>query len=368
MMFRCERAMLAVLAIVVMSVGQAVAYTVDGPRRPKPWEMTAVYELEDYLKKLSSDASIRVDGAEACFHVGDTEFTRKQGLSSASFEDEQWTVKCFGSDVVLVGGGTRGTLYAVYHFLEDVCGVRWWSDDDEDVPQAGKLELKTFDMKGRPFFRCRQIYHKGRMNWRTAARCRLNGNGDYAIPVEWGAEWGNANGNGAGERPASNVVVDVVKSMGFPIPGEYLVADKLRTCAERGESGVTIEQDSPDRSDMYELKFYIARKMLEDPFLKTDDLLHEFYLQYYGPAAGKIRWAREHLRQIFDERANTASDASPTGRTGWLTAEDLSIMARLFDEADAAARGNPKLEHRVNRARMGLDRARSVLDRSVQSS
>ena len=350
------------------TAAQVVAYTVDGPRRPKPWEMTAVYELEDYLKKLSSDASICIGGVEARFHVGDTEFARTQGLTSASLEDEQWAVKCFGSDVVLVGGGTRGTLYAVYHFLEDVCGVRWWNDDDEDVPQAGKLDLKPFDMKGRPFFRCRQIYHKGRMNWRTAARCRLNGNGDYAIPIEWGAEWGNANGKDSDVQSASNMVIAVVKSMGFLIPGEYMVADKLRTCAERGEKDITIEQDSPVRSDMYELKFYIARKTLEDPFLKTEDLLREFYSRYYGPVAGKIRRAREHLRQTFDERANTASEASPAGRTGWLTAEDLSIMARLFDEAEAAARGNPKLEHRVKRVRMSLDRARNVLDRSVQSS
>ena len=360
--------MLAALAIIAMPAGKAIAYTVDGPRRPKPWEITAVYELEDYLKKLSSGASIRVGGAEACFHVGDTEFTRKQGLASASFEDEQWTVKCFGSDVVLVGGGTRGTLYAVYHFLEDVCGVRWWSDDEEDVPQAGTLELKPFDMKGRPALRCRQIFRKGRTSWRTAARCRLNSNGDYVIPVEWGAEWRSAAGSKQADAgPASTASIDVIKSAGFPIPSEYTIVEKIRACAERGKKGITIEQDDPDRSDMYELKFFIARKALEDPSLKTEDLLHEFYLRYYGPVAGKIRRAREHLRQIFDERGISVSGASP-GKFGWLTPEDLSLAARFFDEAEEAAKGNPKLERRVKRARISLDLVQTAAARPVQSS
>ena len=141
------------MTVFAATAWQAAAYTIDGPKRPKPWEMTAVYELEDYLKVLSSNASIRIGGTEACFHVGDTEFTRRQGITSASLEDEQWIVKCFGGDVVLLGGGTRGTLYAVYHFLEDVCGVRWWGDDDEDVPSTGTLDLKPFDMKGRPVLR-----------------------------------------------------------------------------------------------------------------------------------------------------------------------------------------------------------------------
>ena len=334
MVSRCEFAAFAALAIVAMSVGRVAAYTVDGPRRPNPWEITAVYELEDCLKKLSSDATIRIDGVEACFHVGDTEFTRKQGISAATFEDEQWVVKCFGSDVVLVGGGTRGTLYAVYHFLEDVCGVRWWGDDDEDVPQAGKLELKSFDLKGRPHFRCRQIYRKGKTSFRTAARCRLNGNGDYAIPPAWGAGCDMDSGDRTDARLSSNVVVGVIKSIELPIPGEYAIAERVRACAERGEMGVMIEHGDSGRSDMYELKFYIARKTLEDPSLDADDLLRDFYLRYYGPAAGKIRRVRERLRQPF---------------------EDLSFAERLFDEAELAAKGNPKLERRVKRARMDLD-------------
>ena len=361
MISRCKKTTLVALAAFVATACQAVAYTIDGPRRPKPWEMTAVYELEDCLKKLVSDTSIQIEGAEACFHVGDTEFARKQGVTSESLQDEQWTAKSFGSDVVLLGGGTRGTLYAVYHFLEDVCGVRWWSDDDEDVPSAGRLALKPFDLKGRPSFRCRQIYRKGRTNWRTAARCRLNGNGDYAIPIEWGAEWENASGNQTEVRPSSNAVIDVIKSMGFPIPSEYMIVDKIRACAERGEKGITVEQDNPDRSDMYELKFFLARKALEDPSLETNELLHEFYSRYYGPVAGKVRRAREHLRQIFDERGGSVPDTSPKGRFGWLTAEDLSLAARLFDEAEAAAKGNSKLERRVKRARISLDLLRAAI-------
>ena len=36
-------------------------------------------------------------------------------------------VRTVGTDLILVGGRPRGTLYAVDDFLEDVVGCRWWS-------------------------------------------------------------------------------------------------------------------------------------------------------------------------------------------------------------------------------------------------
>ena len=174
------------VGVVMLIVGCSGKFEVRGPDEPKAWEKTAVAELDHYLGLCSADRKVNIGWRPAVFHVGDTAFARARGLSPDSLADEEWCVKSFGRDVVLVGGGTRGTLYAVYHFLEDDCGVRWWMDGDEDVPAAKPLKFGALDRRGRPFFMYRDIYRTTKSDPRTAVRNRLNGNGDARIPAEQG--------------------------------------------------------------------------------------------------------------------------------------------------------------------------------------
>ena len=174
------------LALFSMALsGCSMQFEVRSPDAPKAWEKTAVEELDRYLGLCLGamgasrpTCSLTVEGRSGVvFHVGDTAFARKRGLSPSSFKDEEWCIKSFGRDVVLAGGGTRGTLYAVYHFLEDDCGVRWWMDGDEDIPPAKPLRFDALDRRGKPFFMYRDIYRTAKSDPRTAVRNRLNGNG-----------------------------------------------------------------------------------------------------------------------------------------------------------------------------------------------
>lgn len=168
---------------------EAQGCSVRGPDAPLPWEKTAVAEFVDYLDRVSGGRVI-VNGEDGIvFHVGDTDLARSKGLGSAQLADEAWAVRSFGRDVVVNGGGTRGCLYAVYAFLENVCGVRWWSDGDEDVPAAHPLVLPELKLSGRPHFRYRDIFRdssKNRSDPKIAIRNRLNGNGISFIPPEYG--------------------------------------------------------------------------------------------------------------------------------------------------------------------------------------
>ena len=170
----------------VLLAGCSSEFELRGPDEPKEWEKTAVAELDHYLGLCSENRKVKIGWRAAVFHVGDTAFARAKGLSPDSLADEEWCIKSFGRDVVLVGGGTRGTLYAVYHFLEDDCGVRWWMDGDEDVPAAKPLKFGSLDRRGKPFFMYRDIYRTETSDPRTAVRNRLNGNGDSRIPAELG--------------------------------------------------------------------------------------------------------------------------------------------------------------------------------------
>jgi len=170
----------------IVKRGYALPYSFDYPFLAQPWERTAVSELQSYLAQLATNGVVTVDGKNAVFHVGDTAFAREHQLGAADLKDEEWVVKSFGGDVVLAGGGTRGTLYAVWHFLEDACGVRWWNDDDEDVPVAGELKLSAQDRHGKPFFLCRDVFRARDSSRWAEARNRLNGAGAAPMPPELG--------------------------------------------------------------------------------------------------------------------------------------------------------------------------------------
>ena len=174
----CFRFCCFTVALGLVLSGCSRQFEVRGPDSPKPWEKTAVEELNHYLELCAEGRRVAVGWRGAVFHVGDTAFARAKGLSPSSFKYEEWCIKSFGRDVVLAGGGTRGTLYAVYHFLEDDCGVRWWMDGDEDVPLAKPLKFAALDRRGKPLFMCRDIYRTTKSDPRTAIRNRINGNGD----------------------------------------------------------------------------------------------------------------------------------------------------------------------------------------------
>ena len=167
---------LAAMVAVLMAAGAASAapYEVTGPTAPKPHECTATNELCAYLAKRVA-GTLRVGGKEGIvFRVGDTELARKNGLLSTQLPPEKWVIRSFGNEVLLNGGGPRGALFAVYHFLEDCCGVRWWSEFEEDVPPAGPLDLPALDMQGQPAFAYRDT------TARRTARTRRDSSGACA--------------------------------------------------------------------------------------------------------------------------------------------------------------------------------------------
>ena len=166
----------------------AQEYKIVGPENPKPHEATAVQELTDYLAKRIKGKLVIGGKSPVTFHVGDTALAKEKKLLSTDLEDEQWVLKSFGGDVIVNGGGTRGALYATYHFLEDCCDIHWWSEFEEYVPKAGPLKLKALDVKKKPAFIYRNIYRAtyNPGGHRYMIRVRQNGDSSQQIEKEFG--------------------------------------------------------------------------------------------------------------------------------------------------------------------------------------
>ncbi|MBR3848461.1 MAG: DUF4838 domain-containing protein [Oscillospiraceae bacterium] len=157
-------------------------YSVVIPDNAHAVEKTAAEEVTEYLKKALSINLPTVSEKDASgkgIYIGHTEFAKDAGVIGKS--KENWIIKMVGDNLVLTGGaekGDRGIIYAVYHFLEDIVGVRWWNPWEEDVPKLSELTFDDgFVHEGTPFFEFRKPYmnpQSGMENFKHLARMRVN--------------------------------------------------------------------------------------------------------------------------------------------------------------------------------------------------
>ena len=154
-------------------------------------EKTAANELDNYLTKITGgDFTVLPETAAStrgAIYVGETAFAKKAKVDVKALASEEWRIKTQNGSLILAGGGTRGTLYATYHFLEDVAGVRWWNPWEETIPSMRVLAVPAMDKRGKPAFAYRDIYMTyGHDKGRFAIRNRLDRDGDAPVDAKYG--------------------------------------------------------------------------------------------------------------------------------------------------------------------------------------
>ncbi|MBQ7176786.1 MAG: DUF4838 domain-containing protein [Victivallales bacterium] len=172
------------------------AVSIALPVEPTVQESKAAEELAVYLGKITGCqpkvvSENALQGANAVY-VGNTHFAAAANTGLDAYEEEAWLNRTIEGNLILAGGGMRGTLYAVWHFLEEICGVRWWTPYEEFVPSNPSLRIPPLDRQGKPAFSLRIFSTHGRMiteagtetHW--APRNRVNSELHWTIPVEYG--------------------------------------------------------------------------------------------------------------------------------------------------------------------------------------
>ncbi|MDH7503106.1 MAG: DUF4838 domain-containing protein [Verrucomicrobiota bacterium] len=71
---------------------------------------------------------------------------------------EEIIIKTKGDKLLLAGGRPRGTLYAVSQFLQENCGVRWWTPWASHIPKHTTLQISQCDVRYRPPFESRDPF------------------------------------------------------------------------------------------------------------------------------------------------------------------------------------------------------------------
>lgn len=97
-------------------------------------------------------------------------------LAEETLGPEGFCIRTLGENLLLAGATPRGTLYAVYAFLEEDLGCRWYASDVGFVPRRLTVSLPALDRTDKPAFESREAYWRDAFDGAYASRNRLNGN------------------------------------------------------------------------------------------------------------------------------------------------------------------------------------------------
>lgn len=171
-------------------------YVISLPADAAPPVQTAASELQSFLKKVTgATLAIRPETETAAdspqIVLGPSRQYRRlcPETSLQQLGHDGIIIKVIGNKLVLAGRPPRGTLYAVYTFLEDVVGCRWWTSTESHIPRRASLRIPaTLDIEYAPPLRYRAAFYQDTFDGVTAARFKLNGH-HHHVPREYGGHY-----------------------------------------------------------------------------------------------------------------------------------------------------------------------------------
>lgn len=157
-----------------------------------PAERHAARELRFHLERISGQRIdvVGASGSSKPFRivVGKHPLVRELGvdMDCEALGSEGVRIRTVGPHLVLTGN-PRGTLYAVYVFLEEHLGCRWFTADCVTWPMDGRIRVGDLDIAYVPPLEYRASCSYGLLAPTFAARNRLNGPfGEAPRSAAWG--------------------------------------------------------------------------------------------------------------------------------------------------------------------------------------
>lgn len=179
-----------------LASGGKTSYSIVVPAKPVVTEQTAAKELQDHLKAITgADFPVVSETGIArnrkMILVGQCNLTKKL-LPKANWKSlgtDGTLIMTKGDTLILTGGRPRGVMYAVFTFLEDVLGVRWWSHNETYIPNKPHLAVANLNLKYFPKILCREahLFESNRYG-QFSGRNKLTGHFN-PVPSEYGGHY-----------------------------------------------------------------------------------------------------------------------------------------------------------------------------------
>lgn len=163
------------------------------PEFPTPSERQAADEFNGHYELVTGKTldivSENGDDSRLPIIIGRAEKTLRRHNISVPFE----TLGMDGihletrDGAIALAGNQRGVLYAVYSFLEEYVGVRWFAADCAMVPKSGSIEIPAFKNIYVPPLEFRDQDYRKATGIPFSIRSRLNG-----LHIDSYPKWGGA--------------------------------------------------------------------------------------------------------------------------------------------------------------------------------
>ncbi|MBR6481307.1 MAG: DUF4838 domain-containing protein, partial [Thermoguttaceae bacterium] len=173
-------------------------YAVVVPDNAAPVQVSAANELAGTLQKISGvpfpikkESEVAAGPDAKLLVIGPSEASKKLlggKVDESAVPYDGIILKQAGRSIVFSGHPVRGPLYAVYTFLEDELGCRWWTESESFIPKTPQIEADDFDQIYAPELIYRESFYSGltgKANAQIAAHLKTNGASED-IPPELG--------------------------------------------------------------------------------------------------------------------------------------------------------------------------------------
>jgi hypothetical protein len=151
-------------------------YSIVIPHKPTTEEQKAADDLQQWIKEMTGAAlPIRFVASGASIHI----------QTDPSLEPEQYKIAVQGKDLLLSGGKTRGVINAVYAFLEEDLGCRWYTKEDIRLPHSKTLTIAPVPRTYTPQLVLRDPFYFVSFDATWSLRNRTNAP-DSKVPEEYG--------------------------------------------------------------------------------------------------------------------------------------------------------------------------------------
>jgi len=165
----------------ILAEGGKTDYRIVTPAHASKPAAHAARELASFLKQITGAQFAVVNETawrgEPAIFVGLSAAARRVTPQAriGGLGHEGFVILTSGEHLLLIGGAPRGTLYAVYTFLEDYLGCRWWTSTASYIPQKASLRLGHISDRQVPVLEYREPFFWDAFDGDWAVRNRANG-------------------------------------------------------------------------------------------------------------------------------------------------------------------------------------------------
>ena len=146
----------------LLASGGRTDYVIVVGENASATERTAADTLADYLGRITGADFPVVTDAESPHDkeivVGVTNRDAEAGIDRTGYDEDTVRIVTRGKKLFLTGGEKRGAIYAVYTYLEDRLGCRWFTHELTVTPENAAPALGAIDYTYTPPFKLRQTY------------------------------------------------------------------------------------------------------------------------------------------------------------------------------------------------------------------